>query len=60
VIALPPSLTGAVQLTKALWLRAAAVTAVGASGSPPGGVTALEGAEVGPEPTALVALTVKV
>ena len=62
MIALPPSLDGAVQETVAEALPALAVTAVGAPGTVAGatGVTLLEGAEAALLPTALVATTVKV
>jgi len=59
VIALPPLLDGAVQLTVAAALPAVAVTPVGAPGTSLG-VTALDGDEAGPLPLALVAVTVKV
>src|SRR5690349_5480198 len=61
-MALPPSLSGAVQETDADALPAVAVTAVGAPGTVAGatGVTLLEGAEDGLEPTAFVATTVNV
>jgi hypothetical protein len=58
VIALPFAL-GAVQLTMAFPSPATALTPVGAPGSPIG-MTMLEGAEAGPVPNTLVALTVKV
>ena len=61
MIALPPLLDGAVQLTVADPLPAVAVTPVGAPGAVGAlGVTALDGAEAGPVPLALVADTVKV
>ena len=62
VMALPPSLAGAVQETDAEALPAVAETAVGAPGTVAGatGVTLLEGAEAALLPTALVATTVKV
>jgi hypothetical protein len=50
---------GAVQLTVAWAFPAVAVTAVGAPGSV-AGVTLFEGAEAGPEPFTLAAVTVKV
>ena len=60
-MALPPLLDGAVQLTVADPLPAVAVTPVGAPGAVGVfGVTALDGAEAGPVPLALVAVTVKV
>ena len=59
VIALPPFEAGAVKLTVACALPAVAVAAVGAPGTV-AGVTLLEGADAGPAPTALVAVTVKV
>ena len=59
VIALPPLLDGAVQLTVAEPLPAVAVTAVGAPGRR-FGVTLLDGDEAGPVPFALVAVTVNV
>lgn len=58
-IALPPAFVGAVQLTVACALPAVALTPVGAPGVAEG-VTALEGADAGPVPIALVAVTVKV
>ena len=62
VMALPPSLAGAVQETDDEALPAVALTAVGAPGTVAGatGVTLLEGAEAALLPTALVATTVKV
>ncbi len=60
MIALPP-LFGAVQLTVAEALPPVAVTPVGAPGAVGAlGVTALDGDEAGPVPTALAADTVKV
>jgi len=60
VIALPP-FDPAVQDTTADAFPAVAVTAVGAAGAVgPVGVTAADGAEAGPVPMALVAVTVKV
>ena len=56
---LPPSEAGVVKLTVALALPAFAVTPVGAPGTV-AGVTALEGLDAGPVPTALVAFTVNV
>ena len=58
-MALPPSLLGALKLTDAWALPRIAVTPVGAPGTV-AGVTAFDGAEAGPVPTALVAVTVKV
>jgi hypothetical protein len=52
-------LTGAVQLTVAWVLPLVAEAPVGAFGTV-AGVTALEGTDAGPVPTALVAVTVKV
>ena len=46
-------------MTTALALRAVAVPMVGAPGTV-AGVTELDGADAGPSPTALVAVTVKV
>jgi hypothetical protein len=62
VIALPPLLAGAVQLTVAIVLPATALTPVGEPGTvvTAVGVTAADAAEAGPVPTALVAVTVKV
>ena len=62
VMALPPSLAGAVQETVAEALPAVAVTAVGAPGTVAGatGVMLLEAKEGALLPTALVATTVKV
>ena len=54
-----PSLLGAVKDTVAVPLPAVAVTPVGASGTE-FGVTAVEADEAVPEPSALVAFTVKV
>ena len=61
MIALPP-LAGADHVTVADPFPATAVGAAGAFGAVGGavGVTALDGAEAGPVPTALVAATVKV
>ncbi len=59
VIGLPPLSPGAVQLTVADALPRTAVTFVGAPGTV-AGVTELEGAEGGPVPTVLAAVTVKV
>jgi hypothetical protein len=61
VIALPPLLLGAVQLTSAWLVAGLAVTFEGAVGGfAVNGVTAFEGADAAPVPTALVALTVNV
>ena len=68
MIGLPPSEAGAVQLTVAWASPALAETPVeapgpvggGGGGGGPVGVTAAEGDEAGPVPTALVATTVKV
>jgi hypothetical protein len=59
VTALPPFDDGAAQLTVACALPAVAVTPVGAPGTV-AGATEFDGAEAGPVPTALVAVTVKV
>jgi hypothetical protein len=59
VIAEPPLLDGAVHETVAWLLPAVAVTDVGAPGTVTG-VTALDGDDAGPVPTAFVAVTVKV
>ena len=57
---LPPS-AGAVQLTVAEPLPGRADAPVGAAGAvAPAGVTAFDGADAGPVPTALVAVTVNV
>src|SRR5579859_7670271 len=59
-MALPP-LAGAVHVTVADALPAAAVTPAGAAGTVgAAGVTVFEAADAGPVPTALVAVTVKV
>src|SRR5947209_20508256 len=55
----PPLDAGAVNVTVACALPAIAVTPVGAPGTVIG-VTAFDGADGGPVPTALVAVTVKV
>jgi hypothetical protein len=61
VIWLPPSLEGAVHDTVAVALPAVAVTAVGAPGAVGAiGVTALDGADAGPVPIMLLAVTVNV
>ena len=62
VMALPPLLAGAVQLTLALALPAVAVTPVGAAGAVvvAVGVTGADAAENVPVPCALVARTVNV
>ena len=61
-MALPPSLSGAVQETVAEALPALAVTAVGAPGTVAGatGVTLLDASEGELLPIAFVAMTVKV
>ena len=59
VIAEPPSLTGAVNVTVAWAFPAVADTPVGAPGTVPG-VTEFEAALAGPVPLAFVAVTVKV
>ena len=59
VMADPPSLAGAVQVTVASELPAVAVPMVGAPGVVYG-VTLFEAAEAEPSPAALVATTVKV
>jgi hypothetical protein len=59
VIADPPSLTGAVNVTVAWTLPRVAVPMVGAPGVV-AGVTLLDAADGAPAPTALVAVTVKV
>ena len=56
---LPPFEAGGVKLTVACALPAVAVTFVGAPGTVTG-VTWLEGADAGPVPIALVAVTVNV
>ena len=60
-MAAPPLLAGAFQVTLAEAFPAVATTLVGAPGGVAAatGVTALLGAEAGPVPTLLVALTVK-
>jgi hypothetical protein len=61
MIALPPVFDGAVQLTVAEAFPAVAETPVGAPGTAGAlGVTALDAADSGPVPVALVADTVKV
>ena len=55
----PPLLAGGAKLTFACALPAVAVPIVGAPGTV-AGVTEFDGAEAGPGPTALVAVTVKV
>ena len=62
VIALPPSASGAVQLTVAEALPPVALTSVGAPGAVAGatGVTLLEARDAGLLPTAFVATTVNV
>ena len=59
MIAEPPLLVGGVKLIFACALPAVAVPMIGAPGTVPG-VTEFDGAEAGPVPTALVAVTVKV
>jgi hypothetical protein len=59
-MALPPLFAGGVQLTWATALPGTALTLVGASGGTAAGVTEFDGAEAGPVPTLLVAVTVKV
>jgi hypothetical protein len=59
VIAAPPLLAGAVNVTDALPLPGVAVPMAGALGAV-AGVTPFEAAEAGPVPTLLVAVTVKV
>ena len=54
-----PPLAGAVQVSRALVLPAAALSAVGAAGVV-AGVTAAVGSEAGPVPAPFVAETVKV
>jgi hypothetical protein len=51
---------GAVQLIRAVEFPAAAVTPVGAPGSDTFGVTELDGADEGPAPAELLAVTVNV
>jgi hypothetical protein len=58
-MALPPLLTGAVHVTDACALPAAATTLVGAAGEPVG-VTADEAADAGPVLALFVAVTVNV
>ena len=62
MIALPPSLAGAFQVTAAWPFPGVAATPPGAPGAPAGstGVTAADGAESAPVPTALIAATVNV
>ena len=60
VIAEPPLLLGAVQVTTAALFLAAPDTLVGACGAVAVGVTALLAAEDGDVPAALVAVTVNV
>ena len=62
VIVLPPLDAGAAQLTVACALPGTAVTPVGAPGAVPDptGVTGDEGADAGPVPMPLVAVTVNV
>ena len=56
---MPPVLDGAVQLTRVEALPRCAVAPVGAPGKV-AGMTAADGAEAGPVPIKLVAVTVKV
>ena len=57
----PPLETGAVQLTVAAALPAVTTLIAGAPGTvTAAGITALDGAEAGPAPTAFVAETMKV
>ena len=58
-MAAPPFEAGAVQLTVACASPAVAMTLVGAPGTV-AGVTAADGADAGPVPTTLAAVTVKV
>jgi hypothetical protein len=61
LIALPPLLLGALQLTSAWLLAGLADTLWGADGGPAEvGVTALDCADAGPEPEALDACTTNV
>ena len=60
VIADPPVFVGAVKLTVALPAPPVALMPVGVPGAVAAGVTEEEALEVGPVPTALVAVTVKV
>jgi hypothetical protein len=60
VIADPPVFVGAVKLTIALPLLPLALIPVGRPGVVIAGVTADDGVELAPMPTALVAVTVKV
>jgi hypothetical protein len=60
VIAEPPLSLGAVKLTVALPLLPLALIPVGTPGAIGNGVTADDGVELVPGPTALVATTVKV
>ena len=59
MIALPPSLAGAVNVTVVSALPGVALTAVGAPGTVIG-VTAVDGADAGPGPTLFVATTANV
>ena len=59
MIALPPLLPDATNVTVACAMPAVALTLVGAPGTVIG-VTAFDAADAGPVPTALVAVTVKV
>jgi hypothetical protein len=56
----PPVSVGAVQLTKASLSPGVALTFVGGPGTGPVGTTAFDGADGGPVPWLLVAVTVKV
>jgi hypothetical protein len=58
-MALPPFAAGAVNVTAAWAFPAVAVPILGAPGTP-AGVTLFDGADAGPVPTALAAVTVKV
>ena len=60
MIADPPVFVGAVKLTNALPLLPVAEIPVGRPGAVIAGVTADDGVELGPVPTALVAVTLKV
>jgi len=60
VIALPPLLDGAVQLTVAWALPGEAIAPVGAPGTDAEGVTAFDGADGALLPTAFVATAVNV
>jgi hypothetical protein len=60
VIALPPVLEGALQVTDAEALPCEAVPMVGAPGTVGAGVTVFEALEKEPAPTVLMAATLKV